>query len=144
MTRPVILALDDDRERFSYLETLLDGRAEIVYAACPSCVADALPRADAVLLDYDLDSGEPCPGCLASYAMWRGPMHRQQSKGLHYVPAIAARKVPTIVVSASSRENVASLCAALAEAEVLFTRIAATDSDPELKWAGRLWARGVL
>lgn len=141
---PTLLALDDDRERFAHLATLLAGRAEIVYAACPSCVAKALPRADAVLLDYDLDSGEPCPGCLASYGVWRGPMHRQQSKGLHHVPAIAARGVPVVVVSASSRENVGRLCIALAEAGVLFTRIAATENDPELKWIGWLWARGVL
>lgn len=136
---PTLLALDDDRERFAHLATLLAGRAEIVYAACPSCVAEALPRADAVLLDYDLDSGEPCPGCLASLGVWA-----DAPNGTHHVPAIAARGVPVVVVSASSRENVGRLCIALAEAGVLFTRIAATENDPELKWIGWLWARGVL
>ena len=136
---PTLLALDDDRDRFAHLATLLAGRAEIVHAACPSCVAEALPRADAVLLDYDLDSGEPCPGCLASLGVWA-----DVPNGAHHVPAIAARGVPVVVVSASSRENVGRLCIALAEAGVLFTRISAMENDPELKWIGWLWARGVL
>lgn len=136
---PRLLALDDDRERFSHLANLLHNRAEIVYAACPSCVAEALPRVDAVLLDYDLDSGEPCPGCLASHGVWA-----DAPKGWHHVPAIAARRVPVIVVSASSRENVGRLCTELRDSHVLYTRIGATETEPELRWIGWLWARGVL
>ena len=135
----MILAIDDDSGRFDHLRRLLGSRVELVIAACPACVAEHLPRASAVLLDYDLDSGEPCPGCLASYGVWA-----HAAKGLHHVPALAARRVPVVVVSASYPENVSRLCAALREAGVLHAQHRATDVDPEVRWIGALWAMGAL
>lgn len=135
----MILALDDDPDRYQHLRHLLGDRVELVIACCPACVAEHLPRARAVLLDYDLDSGEPCPGCLSSYGMWRGV-----SKALHYVPAIAARSIPVVVTSASGPENIRRLLGALTEYGVVHRRHSAIESDPEVRWIGALWAMGAL
>lgn len=136
----MILAIDDDSGRFDHLRRLLEARdVELFVVACPYCVAANLPRASGVLLDYDLDSGEPCPYCFASYGVWA-----HAAKGIHHVPALAARRVPVVVTSASYPENVSRLCAALRDAGVLHAQHRATDVDPEVRWIGALWAMGAL
>ena len=135
----MILAIDDDAGRYEHFGRLLGGRAEVVVACCPACVAELLPKAAAVLLDYDLDSGDVCNRCSASYDTWR-----EYAKAIHYVPAVAARGVPVVVTSSSSSENIRALCAKLRAYDVRFRQHRATDPDPEVRWIGELWVMGVL
>ena len=135
---PHILAVDDDPPRFDGLRRLIGDRVRLTIAACPTCVLAALPTASAVLLDYDLDSGDPCPACFASYGVWS-----DTSKGIHYAGAIRRLEVPTIVVSCSWRENVDRLVEALRPSPRV-ARISALEVECELRWIGRLWAWGVL
>jgi len=135
----MILAIDDDGGRYGHLAHLLEGRAEVVVACCPVCVSELLPVATAVLLDYDLDGGDPCPRCFASCALWAS-----HPKGIMYADKVAARKVPVVVTSSSSNENVRALCAKLRAYDVRFRQHRATDTDPELKWIAELWLMGVL
>lgn len=135
---PHILAIDDDPGRFDGLRRLIGDRVTLTIAACPACVLAALPTASAVLLDYDLDSGEPCPACFASYGVWS-----DTSKGIHYAPAIRRLEVPTIVVSCSHPANVKRLVDALRPSSRV-ARISAMETECELRWLGRLWAWGVL
>lgn len=133
-----ILAIDDDAGRYDHLVRLLEGRAELVIACCPGCVARELPAADAVLLDYDLDSGEACAACGG---------RSEYAKGTAYAPAVAARQVPVIVTSASHPTNRRRLLADLHHAGLgrrLRTEISANETDPELRWLGWLWVVGVL
>ena len=116
----------------------LGDRVELVVACCAACVARELPAADAVLLDYDLDSGELCAAC----GGWP-----EQVKGTRYAPAIAARGMPVIVTSASHPDNRRRLLADLHHAGLdrrRRTEISANETDPELRWIGWLWAVGVL
>lgn len=132
----MILAIDDDPGRFDHLRRLLDGRGigmPLVVASCARCVAHHIPRALAVLLDHDLGPAR-CPAC--------GVDVPGRENGRKYLPAIRASGLPCIVVSCSSRENVAALCDGLAGHQ--YTRIAAIETDPELRWLGWLWARGVM
>lgn len=136
----MILAIDDDSSRYDHLRRLLEARdVELFVVACPTCVGERVRYASGVLLDYDLDSGDPCAGCFASYGVWA-----HASKGLHHVPALAVRRVPVVVTSASRPENVSRLCAALSAAGVLHAQHRATDVDPEVRWIGALWAMGAL
>ena len=135
----MILAIDDDPERYEHLIRLLDGRAQVVVACCPTCVAELLPLATAVLLDYDLDSGDPCPRCFASYALWSS-----HSKAIVHVGRVAERKIPVIVTSASRSENIHALCLKLKEHGVKPGQYRASDIEPELNWIGRLFVMGVL
>lgn len=134
-----LLAIDDDPTRYEHLRRLLGNRATLTIAACPDCVRRLLPTADAVLLDYDLDSGEPCADCLRSFGMWS-----HAPKGSYHVHRMSIRKLPTVVVSASAPANVAGLCAALAVNGIPYARISAIETEPELRWIGWLWSRGVL
>ena len=120
------------------LRRLIGDRVRLTIAACPTCVLAALPTANAVLLDYDLDSGDPCPACFASYGLWS-----DTSKGIHYAPAIRRLEAPTIVVSCSYPENVSRLVEALRPSSRV-ARISALEVECELRWIGRLWAWGVL
>lgn len=128
----MILAIDDDPFRYQHLVRLLAGRATVTHATCPACVAAHLPNARAVLLDHDL-APSICP-C--------GEMLDSEANTRPFVPAIRALGIPVIVTSASSRENRKALCDALTGHP--YTALTAVDTDPELKWLGWLWTRGVL
>lgn len=131
-----LLAIDDDPGRYDYLRCLLAPRGvELVVASCADCIAGALPRAAAVLLDYDLDGEDPCDCC----GGW--PQH---AKGLAYVPAIVAVGLPVLVTSASCPANRTALVKALREGGARVEQISAADVLPELSWLGQLWAWGVL
>ena len=122
----MILAIDDDPGRYDHLRRLLEARdVELFVVACPACVSERVRYASGVLLDYDLDSGEPCAGCWSSYGVWS-----HAAKGLHHVPALAARRVPVVVTSASYHENVSRLCAALREADVVWHDIVELSGRP--------------
>ena len=132
---PHLLAIDDDPGRYDHLAVLLSARGvSLSVACCSACVARLLPTASAVLLDYDLDGGEAC-GC--------GTMP-EQANALSYVDAIAAAKVPVVVVSASALANRKALATALRESGATLTLLSASDLDPELRWLGWLWSLGVL
>ena len=128
----MILAIDDDPFRYQHLDRLLAGRAVITHATCPLCVAASIPQATAILLDHDLGPSI-CP-C--------GAWIDQEANTRPFVPMIRASGLPVIVTSASSRENIRALCDALAGHP--YTALSAVETDPELKWIGWLWTRGVL
>lgn len=131
----MILAIDDDPFRYQHLDRLLVGRQSfhrVTHALCPLCVAASLPKAHAVLLDHDLGPAYcPCGATIDTKA-----------SGREFVPMVRASGLPVIVTSASSRENIRALCDALAGHP--YTQISAIEIDPELKWIGWLWTRGVL
>lgn len=128
-----LLAIDDDPHRYDYLHNLLADRGvELSVACCAACVARLLPTADAVLLDYDLDSGDLC-ACGAE---------PDQPKGSAFVDAVA--HLPVVVVSASAMVNRQALAAALRARGATYTLISALEPEPELRWLGWLWARGVF
>lgn len=136
MTR--LLAIDDDPGRYAYLVQLLEesgADVQLEVATCSTCVLDLLHQADAVLLDYDLDSGELCASC----GGWV-----DRDKGREYLDELGARGVPVIVSSASSYANRRLLTHGLRERGVTTAELSASENDPELKWLGRLWAWGVL
>lgn len=143
MTGPmIILAVDDDHGRYDYLRVLLEERERsgkppvlLVVATCRACVELHLRPAAAVLLDYDLDSGALCAAC----GGWC-----DVEKGSGYVDAIARRRVPVIVTSASHPDNRRSLADALVGAGVRVEVMSALDYGCEARWLGRLWAWGVL
>lgn len=132
---PHLLAIDDDPGRYDHLADLLTARGvSLSVACCSACVARLLPAASAVLLDYDLDGGEAC-GCRTM---------PERARAIVYVDAIAAAKVPVVVVSTSARPNRRALIDALVAREVYTAIFPASDPDPELRWLGWLWTRGVL
>ena len=145
----MILAIDDDPFRYQHFDRLLTGRVgpapllgvgtphqsstrRVTHAVCPACVAAAIPLARAILLDHDLGPSY-CP-C--------GATVDHQANTREFVPMVRASGLPVIVTSASSRENIRALCDALAGHN--YTQISAIEIDPELKWIGWLWTRGVL
>jgi len=131
-----ILAIDDDVGRYDGLRRYLGDRARLDVACCAACIDRLLPGAAAVLLDYDLDTGELCGAC----GGWP-----EQVKGSAYVAAVAAAGVPVLVVSASWPDHVASLCESLGRAGVArHGRISALVHEPELRWLGWLWWAGAL
>lgn len=132
---PHLLAIDDDPGRYDHLADLLTARGvSLSVACCSACVVRLLPTASAVLLDYDLDGGETCT-CGAV---------PDRANGLGFVDAIAAARVPVVVVSASALANRKALAAALRENGATVTLLSASDPDPELRWLGWLWSLGVL
>lgn len=132
----VILAIDDDEGRYDGLRRLLDGRAPLTVACCSECVAAALQVATVVLLDYDLDSGDPCAcGDLPE------PSGRKASA---WVPWIIERGLPVIVTSCSWPENVDRLVADLRGRVPHLARHPAMEPECELRWLGRLWSWGLL
>ena len=133
----VLLAIDDDAGRYDGLRRYLGDRSDVqvVVACCAACVAQHLPTASAVLLDYDLDSGELCEAC----GGWP-----EQVKSTSYLPAVLARRVPTVVTSCSYPANVLGLCRALHQGGVPHIASNAHETDCELRWLGWLWLRGVL
>ena len=136
--RVVILAIDDDAGRYDGLRRLLEdrpGAPEVRVVSCPDCVARELPGAVAVLLDYDLDGEDCCPGC----GGWRGAR-----KGLEHVPAVVGAGVPVIVTSCSAPENRRALVEAARAGGARVVGHAAEGWGVELAWLGRLWVWGVL
>jgi hypothetical protein len=89
------------------------------------------------MLDYDLDSGDPCAKC----GFIPDP---SRSKGILFVPAIAKHKIPVVVTSASGYENVHRTCVELKARNVPHMQFRATDTDPEFKWIASLYLLGVL
>ena len=143
----MILAIDDDPTRYDGLRRMFeqraDGAPEFVVASCSVCILAHLPRASAVLLDYDLDSdrdeflGPLCPHCRENVP--------DRAKGIEYVPEVAAQGVPVVVVSASYRENVDRLCSKLRGYGVdRLARYSAIEAMPEPHWVAALWVWGVL
>lgn len=133
MNRPRLFALDDDPGRYDGLRLIVGDRVELVVGCCPACVAAHLPRADAVLLDHDLD-GWPCV-CGTAHGL-------ADSRG--YLPAIVASGPPVIVTSGSASENRRHLTTELLSAGARVTLHSAHEIMPEWVWIGRLWAWGVL
>lgn len=141
-----ILAIEDDEPRLGHLARLLEGRSgvRLVVACCPACVAQHLPGASAVLLDYDLDYTPP--GAVIGGGEGLGCKCGERHpcmKGSAYVEPVAARGVPVVVHSANpsgALALVASLRAFGADA----VGISALEPDCELRWIGWLWTRGVL
>lgn len=132
---PHLLAIDNDPERYNHLHALLSMRGvELSVVCCATCVARPLPTATAVLLDFDLNNGDPC-GCGAM------PEH---ANALALVDAVAAAGVPVVVVSGSTLENRRALAVVLRARGATFTLISALETDPELRWLGWLWTRGVF
>jgi len=130
----LIFAIDDDPGRYEHLQRLLGARALVVVGCCPRCVEVHLAAASAVLLDHDLDDAEACSCGL--------PQQHDDTRA--YLPLVAALKLPTIVTSASSRANVRHLVQRLVQAGVPQISISAIETDPELRWLGWLWLKGVL
>lgn len=136
-----ILAIDDDPGRYDHLIRLLGDRANVSVVACPRCVVSGLVGADAVLLDHDLNGRDqawarvPCAGCGLAYV---------EKTTRRMVEHIARRDVPVIVTSASAPENRRWLMRALTAGGVRAWECSAVETDPELRWIGRLWAWGVL
>lgn len=134
---PFILAIDDDPGRYEYLRRLVEPKGiEVVCVCCESCTLGHLRSGlvFAVLLDYDLDSGEDC-GC---------GMPPERSKGADYLAEIARTRLPVIVSSCSAYENRRSMTCALQFADTKVTEIAANVQQPELRWIGWLWAVGAI
>lgn len=131
-----ILAIDDDPSRYIHFKNLLEaGNVKIVVVCCAKCVARELPKAVAVLLDYDLDSGAGCAGC--------GNQPERASTMFH-VPAMIEAALPVIVTSASHSINRARLVTALRDGGINAVQISAIEVDPELRWLGWLWTKHVL
>ena len=138
----IILAIDDDPGRYDYLRVLLGEReragqppVRLVIATCRACVERHLPESAAVLLDYDLDSGELCAAC----GGWC-----DVDKGTGYVNDLGGSGLPVIVTSASHPENRHKLASALSDVGVRVELMSALDYGCEARWLGRLWAWGVL
>lgn len=136
----MILAIDDDSGRFDGLRRMLEPRGvELRVACCCACVNDAvLHGVKAVLLDYDLDSGDPC-SC--------GEHLPEFDKGTRWVEYVAKLAVPVLVTSASYVENVDRLCAMLRiymPTNVPHARVSAHEIMPEDRWISKLWQWGVL
>lgn len=129
MTR--LLVIDDDPERYDYLRRETEGRLDVVLVSCADCVADNADVA-AVLLDHDLR--RPCPAC--------GAMTPVSTRGL--VGGLAEMRVPVIVTSCSSVENVRWLVTELRRRGVVVAQHSAFEPECELRWVGRLWMWGIL
>lgn len=136
----IILAIDDDPGRYEHLRGLLGDRAKLVFATCGACVAGYLTTAAAVLLDYDLDSGEPCPCCLASFGVWG----EVGLKGSRYADRIVRSGTPVIVTSAAGRVADQMAVAMRGAGHSRVARISVVETDPEIRCLGQLWAWGVL
>ena len=123
----MILAIDDDITRYHYARQLFP----LTVASCPRCVLRELKTARAVLLDYDLDSGEPCPLCFDSFSNWS-----TFPKASKYTNAILSRNIPVIIVSCSERKNIQLLRTSLKKQRPIV--ISAREPDHELKWLSKL------
>jgi CheY-like chemotaxis protein len=137
----MILAIDDDPERFDGLRTFLGRREQrgadpvrFEVATCARCVADLLPHATAILLDYDLDGCEGCVRCRRDQGA---------AKGTDHLDAVAALGVPVIVVSANATGG-QIMFRRLREAGARVTLIRVLETEPEIRWLGWLWSEGVL
>lgn len=129
----MILAIDDDEDRYDELKRLLAGtNVELVIACCPEMVKQHLSRAElrGILLDYDLDF------CCDKH---------KNLKGSDYVGDLIQAGVPVVVVSAN-RTGGHQLYATLtkfATAPVYYAPASDTYS-PEYSWLGWLWREGAL
>lgn len=138
----MLLAIDDDSGRYDGLRLYLRDRLDhsgkhidLKVVCCAACIDKYLPEATAILLDYDLDSGELCAEC----GSWP-----EQLKSMAYINKIIARNVPTIVTSCSDWQNVMSLSYMLSKHKVLTAQHNAHETECELRWLGRLAIWGVL
>ena len=135
MSGKFIFAVDDDPGRYEHFGRLLEARGwRLVVGCCPACVSRWADKASAIMLDHDLDGAETC-ACGAEIVWDNSRM---------YLDEVAAAAVPVIISSASSRSNVRFLSEWLLAAGCCYTTISAVDADPELKWLGWLWTKGVL
>lgn len=141
MARHILLAIDDDIGRYDglrrYLAEMRKHKPEtprLLVCCCRPCVAAALPNAAAVLLDYDLDSGEFC--CCGHLP--------EDRTGAAFAAQIAAAEVPVIVTSASHRLNRLALVEDLQARGSTVAEMSAGDVSPELGWVGRLAVWGAL
>lgn len=134
----MILAIDDDPDRFDGLVRMLDGRKAAGFSVpdfrvtCKKSEIDIwLPQTTAVLLDYDLDLGDthyPEKG-------WR--------KGSDYLPMLLAMDLPVVVCS-SNYEGGKMLNRALIQAGKKSVLLRASENDPEIRWLGWLYIHGVI
>lgn len=136
---PLILAIDDDPGRYSYLAHLIDQRPEprptLVVATCRSCVEQHLAKAAVVLLDFDLDGFEECVSCKGWIDV---------SKSTEYVEQVTAACIPVIMTSCSRPQNRAWLASQLESGNVKFVRNPADHMGVELEWLGQLWTWGII
>lgn len=118
-----VLAIDDDKERYSYFERLIARKSmqiDFNVACCPIHVNAQIEQADVIFLDYDLDGY--CP-------------YHNGLKGESYLDEIIKHKKPTIVTSMNTRGGVL-LYTRLREADIEVALIRASEVEPELKWLG--------
>ena len=133
VTRPFILAIDDDPGRYDGLRQMLGDRVRLEVSSCDQCVLDDLAVADAVLLDHDL--------CAESCTCGDWPTAESTR---HLVPHIVDRGVPVIVTSCSAHENRRWLTETLRTHNVQVVQHSANEIQPEYHWIGWLWRQGVL
>lgn len=147
----MILAIDDDPGRYSYLQILLDERRAIrglqhkppplKIVTCTDCVENALkfedynPWVTAILLDYDLDGADLCSGC----GNYNGEL-----KSTAHLDKIIQAHVPVIITSCSGFANRKYLFDKLTEAKVQVASIPADHSGVEREWLGTLWSWGLI
>jgi ribosomal protein S27AE len=155
----LLLAIDDDPERYADLRRLLGQREaagrpvpELVIATCHACVADVLPRASAVFLDYDLDyfaddegirKRSPCPRCGAFVVEAGDLTDPPRFTGERHLDALDTRGVPVIVASVN-RHGAPLLRQALVDRGATVVQIRATDVSAVERWVSALWAWGCL
>lgn len=129
---PCILAIDDEPSRYFDLLKVLPVGYELKVVCCPSCVADYLPQAVAVLLDHDIEEN-PC-----SCGNWS-----EYDDVTPYIEDIRGARVPIIITSASAPENRYKLSSKFGgEAETPI--ISVNDSHHTARWFYHLHLRGVL
>jgi hypothetical protein len=130
----MIIAIDNDPGRYEYFASLcLEKNIDFKVVTCGPCIRYFAPRSKAILLDYDMDSGDLCAYC-EGYA--------EQVKTTVYVPLINKCKVPVIISSCSYDINRKHLFEVLTvEHKTLYP---AWDFNVEHKWMGWLYMRGVL
>lgn len=133
VTRPFILAIDDDPGRYDGLRQMLGDRVRLEVVSCRGCVSRLLPECDAVLLDHDL-CAEAC-----TCGGWPDRESTRED-----TPAIAVCGVPVIVTSCSAHENRRWLTETLREHNVRVVQHSANEIQPEYHWIGWLWRQGVL
>jgi hypothetical protein len=129
----MILAIDDDEDRYDELKRLLAGtNVELVIACCPESVKQHLSRAElrGILLDYDLDI------CCDKH---------KDLKGSDYISDVIQARVPVVVVSANRTGGHWLYATLTKDATTPVYYAPASDTySPEYVWLGWLWREGAL
>lgn len=129
---PCILAIDDEPSRYFELLNVLPEGCELKVVCCPSCVADHLPQAIAVLLDHDITENPCSCGNRSEY-----------EDVMPYIADIKEARIPVIITSASEPENRFKLSAKFGgEAETPI--ISVNDPHHSARWFYHLHLRRVL